>query len=70
MGVYTMLIFNLVTALCNKWNNFETTQPLPEAWFQRDVLAPVEVTRYFFIKLFKTFVNIKVIHKHNYFKNL
>ena len=52
MGVYTRLLFNLVTVCYNKWNNFKLIQSLPEAWFQRDVLPPVEVSRYFFIKLF------------------
>ena len=69
-GVNTRFLFNLVKVCSNKRNHFKLTQSLPEAWFQRDVLTPVEVTRYSFVKLFKTFVNLKVIHKHNYFKNL
>ena len=52
--VYARLLFNLVIMCCNKWNNFKLTQPLPEAWFQRDVLPPVEVSRHFFAKLFLT----------------
>ena len=47
--MYTRLLFNLVTVCCNEWNNFKPTQSLPEAWFERDVLPPVVVSRYFFV---------------------
>ena len=58
-GVNTRLLFNLVKVCSNKRNHFKLTQSLPEAWFQRDVLALVEISRHFFVKFFLNFYQYK-----------
>ena len=40
-GVYTRLLFNLVTVCCNKWNNLKSITI--NQCFEREVLLPVEI---------------------------